>query len=233
MKIPDYVKLQEIEKQIKIKSAELKNLKERQHVRSANEEVRLKAVQDNYEAWLKFRSFCIKFAEDCLKLKEREKVLDSRYLEVRRLDDEIKSLESQDICNRLVKPPSPSVSGVNSKAIIKPTEPIYVVQESADCVFSIPERVTASGNVKSIKDADHAIMVDTQTKSVAGPFRSDSLVSLPDFDNSTFVPPTPRTNLRQLKLGTSLLTAKKKMQSSEFVSSQQSMPKIMPSSESL
>ena len=50
MKIPDYVKLLEIEKEIKIKTAELKKLKDKEYARSANEEVRLKFVNEDNEA---------------------------------------------------------------------------------------------------------------------------------------------------------------------------------------
>ena len=239
MKIPDYVKLLEIEKEIKIKAAELKKLKAKQLAKSANEEVRLKLVYEDNETWLKFRSLCINFAEDWLQLKERERVLDSRYLEKQRLNAEIISLESHPDQDKFVKPPSPreslSVTSVVFNSIANPNEPSREVQESVDCVSSSTlssSTVRASGNDQSTEHTDHAMIIDTPTESVTAPSKSDSLLPLSNLANSTFVPPTPRTNLRQLKLCTSLLTAKKKMQAlADNLSFQQPLPKAMPSLE--
>ena len=239
MKIPDYVKLLEIEKKIKIKAAELKILKDKQLAKFTNEEVRLKMVSEDNEAWLKFRSLCINFAEDWLQLKERERVLDSRYLEMQSLDAEIKSLESHPNKDKFVKPPSPreslSVSSVVFNSIANPIEPSCEVQESLDCVSSTTlssSTARVSGNDQSTEHTDHAMIIDIPTESVTVPSRSDSFLPLSNLENSTFVPPTPRTNLRQLKLGISLLTAKKKMQAlADDLSFQQPLPKAMSSLE--
>ena len=89
------------------------------------------------------------------------------------------------------------------------------MQESVDCVFfttPLRSNVTASVNDQSTEHTDRAMIVDTPTETIAVPSRSDYLLPLLNSDIYSFVPPTPRNNLRQLKLGSSLLTAKKKKQ---------------------
>ena len=197
-KIPQYVKMLKIEESIKKKTGMVEHLEREVGQMAGEKEMWMREVKKDREAWSGFRASCLNLAEQWLEMRKMGKEVDILRKEKIKMEEQMLSLLEE---RKARKGDKPIVTAVLQQ------HPVLDVVRSQDILPSFTQPPPPCRELA--KKTNITTLPSLNTSNLPSLTPPVTLKPPTQPPPSSYVPPTPRTKLLHLKLGTSLLSKKK------------------------